>query len=286
VTSPEALAKNPETVDPKKLATRVNAMYDSGRLQGALGEQGAQDLFNHANAQYQNAATAARKAATAAKVAKGAAKVAAGAVGLGVIGHYAKHLVPVSVEEEPANSTSDADTDAPDLPALSGKPTPEPALDSLTQAAPVAPKLATGRDYLDNPDTQAAIEGLYRDAQGSFNPYSKDKAEHLIALGQDGKASMSSTAAPGDVRSLKTAVPNDSQAIVHTHPSTATPVPSPQDYKTATTLGKPNFVISKDHIYVAMPGTDPNTQQHVKVADISPAKHGKLNIKWAGQNAS
>ena len=153
------------------------------------------------------------------------------------------------------------------------------SLDALS-TTPTMPRQATGRDYLDNPDTRSAIEGLYQDAQGSFNPYGKDKAEHLIALGQDGKTSMSSTAAPGDVRSLKTAVPNDSQAIIHSHPSTATPVPSPQDYKTATQLGKPNFVLSKGAIYVAMPGTDPNTTSHIKVADVSPAKHGKLNVKW------
>jgi hypothetical protein len=198
---------------------------------------------------------------------------------LGVLGHAAKHII--SVEAEPAGSDS-ADTDAPDLPpdvpasALTGS---EPSLDALS-TTPTAPRMATGRDYIDNPDTQSAIEGLYRDAQGSFNPYGNDKAEHLIALGQDGKASMSAEAAPGDVRSLKTAVPNDSQAIVHTHPSTATPVPSPQDYKTATALGKPNFVVSKGAIYVAMPGTDPNTTSHIKVADVSPAKHGKLNVKW------
>jgi hypothetical protein len=100
-------------VDAKKLATRVNAMYDSGRLQEALGEDGAKDLFNHANAQYQNFATATRKATIASKAVKGAAKVALGAAGLGVLGHVAKHII--SVEAEPAGSDSN-DTDAPDLP--------------------------------------------------------------------------------------------------------------------------------------------------------------------------
>jgi hypothetical protein len=42
-------AKNPETVDPKKLFARGNSLYDSGRLQEALGEQGADALLEHVN---------------------------------------------------------------------------------------------------------------------------------------------------------------------------------------------------------------------------------------------
>ena len=292
VTSPEALAKNPETVDPKKLATRVNAMYDSGRLQDALGEDGAKDLFNHANAQYQNFATAARKAATSSKVLRGAAKVALTGAGLGIAGHIAGHAAShvISVDADPAGT--DSGTSVPDTPtaispdappdvpsALTGKPSPD-VLNALSDEQPATPRMATGRDYIDNPDTQAAIEKLYQDAQSTFNYYSINKAEHLIAIGQDNKASTSAGAAPGETRSLRTRIPSDSQAIVHTHPSTATPVPSPQDYVTATKTGIPNFVLSKDSIYVAMPGMDPNTTQHIKVADVSPAKHGKLNIKW------
>jgi hypothetical protein len=37
----------PETVHPGRLEARVNAMYDSGRLQSALGEGHAQDLLRH-----------------------------------------------------------------------------------------------------------------------------------------------------------------------------------------------------------------------------------------------
>jgi len=40
-------AKNPETVDPDKLLNRINSLYDSGRLQEALGELGADDLLEH-----------------------------------------------------------------------------------------------------------------------------------------------------------------------------------------------------------------------------------------------
>jgi len=42
-------AKNPEFVDPSKLFSRVNNLYDSGRLQEAVGEQGANNLLEHAN---------------------------------------------------------------------------------------------------------------------------------------------------------------------------------------------------------------------------------------------
>jgi hypothetical protein len=42
-------AKNPEFVDPNKLFNRVNNLYDSGRLQEAVGEPGANDLLEHTN---------------------------------------------------------------------------------------------------------------------------------------------------------------------------------------------------------------------------------------------
>jgi hypothetical protein len=42
-------AKNPETVDPKKLFGRINNLYDSGRLQEALGEPRRDDLLKHPN---------------------------------------------------------------------------------------------------------------------------------------------------------------------------------------------------------------------------------------------
>jgi hypothetical protein len=44
-------AKNPEFVDPSKLFSRVNNLYDSGRLQEAVGEQGANNLLEHNNAE-------------------------------------------------------------------------------------------------------------------------------------------------------------------------------------------------------------------------------------------
>jgi hypothetical protein len=129
-------------------------------------------------------------------------------------------------------------------------------------------------------NTQAALEKLYGSATMSFAPHSPDKAERLIALDKDGNGGPMTTSTAGNVRSVDAVIPKSSQAIIHTHPSTASEVPSPEDYRTATKAGKPNFVMSGSAIYVAMPGMDPQTTQHIKVADISPAKHGKLNVKW------
>ena len=45
----KAGAQSPEVVDPKKLSSRLNKVYDSGRLQDAVGEDNAQSLLTHAD---------------------------------------------------------------------------------------------------------------------------------------------------------------------------------------------------------------------------------------------
>jgi hypothetical protein len=155
-------------------------------------------------------------------------------------------------------------------------------LASAVPSAPIMPRMATGRDYLDNPDTQAALENLYTKASPTFMPPSMGSAtqenEHLISIDKAGKQNSYSVAPEGSSRHLNTQIPDDSSAIIHTHPYKANPTPSDTDYKTATAVGKPNFVMSRNAIYVAMPNG--NVKQPVKVADVSPAKGGKLNIKW------
>jgi hypothetical protein len=49
VGNPAQAAKTPEAIDIRKLFTRINTLYDSGRLQESLGEQGADDLLEHVN---------------------------------------------------------------------------------------------------------------------------------------------------------------------------------------------------------------------------------------------
>jgi hypothetical protein len=44
---PDLLKEYPETVDPNKLFNRINTLHDSGRLDDALGEAGADKLFDH-----------------------------------------------------------------------------------------------------------------------------------------------------------------------------------------------------------------------------------------------
>ena len=46
--APAILEEHPETVDPKKFFNRINALHDSGRLTDALGDDGAEKLFDHA----------------------------------------------------------------------------------------------------------------------------------------------------------------------------------------------------------------------------------------------
>jgi len=143
---------------------------------------------------------------------------------------------------------------------------------------PAAPP--TPRSYLDNPEAIANLSALYSKAVGTFaNP--RLNAEHMIAVGQDGK--LLGEYMDNQPDHIKANIPTDSVFIVHSHPQSVMPTPSPQDYQTANVHQKPNFVISRTAIYAAMPGTDPNTRSHVKVADISQGKGGKLQINWASQ---
>jgi len=41
--------KNPEAVDLSKMFSRMNRLYDIGRLQEAVGQQNAESLLDHAN---------------------------------------------------------------------------------------------------------------------------------------------------------------------------------------------------------------------------------------------
>lgn len=86
---PELGEGTPETVDPAKLSPRLNKLFDSGRLQQALGDEGAAKLMK----QVDEAARTKVSAVKTAKIVKTVAKYGAGAVGLGVLGHGAASVL-------------------------------------------------------------------------------------------------------------------------------------------------------------------------------------------------
>lgn len=97
----------PEALSPAKLATRANRLYDTGRLQQALGESQADDLLRHIETTKQAAQDAAENAArqseaATAKAAQQTAAVrrnqtiattAAGGIGAGTAWAWLKHLL-------------------------------------------------------------------------------------------------------------------------------------------------------------------------------------------------
>jgi hypothetical protein len=157
-----------------------------------------------------------------------------------------------------------------------------PLAAAVTAAQPVMPRMATPKEYLTNEDDLAK---LYNNAASSFIPTaagSVPRPEQLVPIDKDGNfgdMTLGSTQ-PGDNGGMhaRASIPTDSSAIIHTHPYGLTQTPSQDDYDTAKRIGKPNFVVTRDSIFVAMPNGD--IKHPVKVASISSGKHGKLNIKW------
>jgi hypothetical protein len=86
---PEIGEGTPETIDPAKLSPRLNKLYDSGRLQQALGDQGAAKLMQQVDEALRTKASAVKTA----KLVKTAAKYGAAAVGLGALGHGAASIL-------------------------------------------------------------------------------------------------------------------------------------------------------------------------------------------------
>jgi hypothetical protein len=73
---------SPETLDPKKLFGRLNKLYDTGRLQAAVGEQNAQELLRHTD----NAHLQQQKITNRAALVKKGVKIAATGAGIGAAG--------------------------------------------------------------------------------------------------------------------------------------------------------------------------------------------------------
>jgi hypothetical protein len=87
-----AATKNAEAVDPSKMFTRMNRLYDSGRLQEAVGQKNAESLLDHAN----NAYVQQQKILDNQELAKTVGKHVLRATELGTAGalgaHYIGHL--------------------------------------------------------------------------------------------------------------------------------------------------------------------------------------------------
>lgn len=86
---PEIGEGTPETVDPAKLSPRLNKLYDSGRLQQAIGDEGAAKLVK----QVDEALRQKQSAIKTAKLVKTVAKYGAAAVGLGALGHGVSAII-------------------------------------------------------------------------------------------------------------------------------------------------------------------------------------------------
>ncbi len=86
---PELGEGTPETIDPAKLSPRLNKLYDSGRLQQALGAEGAAQLVK----QVDNALRTKSSAIKTAKLVKSVAKWAGIGAGATILGQGAAHVL-------------------------------------------------------------------------------------------------------------------------------------------------------------------------------------------------
>jgi len=90
---PTSVAKDPETLDPKKFVTRINALYDRGRLQEAVGNSAADKMLEDAS----RAVVQQRQVLRNQKLAKYAGHLAATGLGLGAAGYAATHATHVFI---------------------------------------------------------------------------------------------------------------------------------------------------------------------------------------------
>ena len=77
---------SPELVDPKKAFARLNKLYDSGRLQQAVGQRQSEQLIQHADAAFLHQA----KIAGRVQALKTAGKITGTGAAIGTAGKLAK----------------------------------------------------------------------------------------------------------------------------------------------------------------------------------------------------
>ncbi len=82
---PELGSGTPETIDPAKLSPKLNKLYDSGRLQQALGDEAAAKLVQQVDEALRTKASAIKTA----RLVKTIGKATGAAIGLGALGHVA-----------------------------------------------------------------------------------------------------------------------------------------------------------------------------------------------------
>jgi hypothetical protein len=170
--------------------------------------------------------------------------------------------------------------DVPEIPIASDEKLKQP-MPWLVNEARVPKGQFTGRSYLDRPSTLTGVESLYRESEPSFRRtvgttgLHKSYGEHLIPIGSQGELendTMGSAEASNGVKSARAEVPNDALGVIHTHPYGLEPVPSKEDYDASRILGRPNFMMNGDAVYVASPNGD--VKHPIKVADVRKGKLG------------
>ena len=123
---------------------------------------------------------------------------------------------------------------------------------------------------LQTPAVQAQLVTLYKRASLTYMN-SDHHEEYSFTVKANG--------APNEITSSESfnsnvvVVKSSDTAIVHTHPATCKPQPSPGDIQVAQRSGVPNYELSRDALYVAMP--DGTVR---KVGNVN-LKHGVLEIK-------
>jgi len=119
------------------------------------------------------------------------------------------------------------------------------------------------------PEVSSAMDRLYIRAAMTYAGFSK--VEFHFTVHADGTTSdvTGSNESQGD-RVVLTA---GDMAIFHTHPAGCDPRPSPDDVKVAQHAGIPNYVLSRDALWVATPDG-----KIVKVGNVT-SKHGHIMVQ-------
>jgi hypothetical protein len=152
---------------------------------------------------------------------------------------------------------------------------PDQELALAPKVAPIPALTAGPRDYLDRPATLEGLDRLYNKAISSYG--GGERAEYSTELDPQGRPEPIASSHMNDKNRVQWN--RGDMALVHTHPKGDMPQPSPGDFAAANQMHAPNFELSRDAVWAAMPGNP----KPVKVADVE-YKHGKPVYKWVNTN--